>query len=86
MERGLSSDVNKATHVKAKAMATTPKAKAKAMAFKAKAKAAASKAKASNLCPRDRADKVLCDTSCFVNEYLIPDYSLLKLDFSSYTE
>jgi len=22
-------------------------------------------------CPRDRADKVLCDTSCFVNEYLI---------------
>ena len=26
-----------------------------------------------------------CNTSCFVNEYLIPDYSLLKLDFSSYT-
>jgi len=37
-------------------------------------------------CPRDRTDKVLCDTSCFVNEYLIPDYSLLKLDFSSYTQ
>jgi len=47
----LSSDVNKATHVKA----TTPKAKAKAMAFKAKAKAAASKAKAGNLWPQAKA-------------------------------
>jgi len=33
-------------------------------------------------CPRDRDDKLLCDISCFVNEYLILDYSLLKLDTS----
>ena len=52
----VSSDVNKATHVTAKA--TTPKAKAKAMAFKAKAKAkaAASKAKAGNLWPQAKAE------------------------------
>ena len=80
--------VNKATHVKAKAKATTPKAKAKAKAIAFKAKVAASKARPRpniiyTQCPRDRADKVLCDTSCFVNEYLIPDYSLPKLDFSS---
>jgi len=54
----LCSDVNKATHVKAKA--TTPKAKAttpkaKAMAFKAKAAAANAKAKAGNLWPQAKA-------------------------------
>ena len=47
----LCSDVNKATHVKAKA--TTPKAKA--MAFKAKAAAANAKAKAGNLWPQAKA-------------------------------
>jgi len=50
---GPASDVNKATHVKAKA--TTPKAKAMAFKAKANAKATASKAKAGNLWPQAKA-------------------------------